>query len=193
MIGGELDAAIFDFDGTLVDTMPVHYEAYRRTFADAGIELTPSDYYDNVGGTWREAIPRFLRGRPCSLTNEELHDRKQALVLSVLRTAEIPQLAASRLLPLLRGRVKMAVASSGSRATVELVLERLGWKSWFGAVVTGEDVAVGKPAPDLFLLAARSIDVAPARCLVFEDNDDGIAAAVAAGMATFDVRGPRGR
>jgi HAD superfamily hydrolase (TIGR01509 family) len=189
----ELNAAIFDFDGTLVDTMPLHYEAYRRTFAEAGVELTEADYYGNIGGTWRETVPKFLRGRACAWTPEELHDRKQAAVLSVLETAEIPQLEAARLLPLLAGRVRMAIASSGSRTTIDLVVGRLGWRHYFDAIITGEDVANGKPAPDLFLLAAQRIGMYPAQCIVFEDTDDGIAAAIAAGMTTFDVRGPRAR
>lgn len=185
----DLDAAIFDFDGTLVDTMPIHYEAYRRTFAEFGVELTAEDYFNNIGSTWRETIPRFLRGRTTPYTAEQIHDRKQALVLAVLQGIAIPQLAAARLLPLLRGRVPLAVASAGTRTTIELVLTRLGWAPWFQAVVTGEDVAHGKPAPDVFLLAARRLNVEPRRCIVFEDTDAGLAAGEAAGMTTFDVRG----
>lgn len=192
MIDPNLDAVIFDFDGTLVDTMPAHFEAYRRTLGELGLELTKDDYYGNIGGTWRETIPRFLRGRSCPAAPESIHRRKQELVLEVLRTASIPQLAASRLLPLLRGRLPMAVASSGSRATIELVMGRLGWLEWFPVIVTGEDVQRGKPAPEIFLLAASRLGIEPRRCLVFEDTDDGIAAGAAAGMTTFDVRGSRG-
>jgi len=190
-----LDAAIFDFDGTLVDTMPLHYEAYRRTFADVGIELSEDDYYGQVGGTWRETIPKFLRGRPCSISPSEIHERKQRVVLALFEVEHIPQLAVTELLPLLHGRTPMAIASSGSRASIELIVRKLDWTRFFDAIVTGEDVARGKPAPDLFLLAAERLDIAAPRCLVFEDNDDGIRAARAAGMHIFDVRtarSPRG-
>ena len=189
MLPAQLDAVVFDFDGTLVDTMPAHYAAYRRVFADVGIDLAEADYYDNVGGTWREAIPKFLRGRACACSVEELHARKQARLLAELEVADIPQLPAARLLPVLRGRVPLAIASSGSRATIELVLRRLAWADAFAAVVTSEDVARGKPAPELFLLAARRIGVSPERCLAFEDTGDGVAAARAAGMTVVDVRG----
>ena len=168
--------------------MPLHYEAYRRTLAEAGIGLTEADYYGNVGGTWRETIPKFLRGRACPWSPTEIHDRKQQTVLAVMQTVEIPQLAVAKLLPLLHKRVKLAIASSGSRATIELVVGRLGWTPLFDVIVTGEDVAHGKPAPDLFLLAAQRMGEWPSKCMVFEDTDDGIAAAIAAGMATFDVR-----
>ena len=84
--------------------------------------------------------------------------------------------------------MKVALCSSGSRPGIELILERLVWRSLFDVVVTGEDVAAGKPAPDLFLVAAERLGVAPAGCFVFEDTDDGVAAARAAGMEVFDVR-----
>jgi len=186
--GAAFDGAVFDFDGTLVDTMPLHYEAYRRTFAECGLDLTPADFYDHVGGAARETIPRFLRGRACPWTVAQLHARKQEVVAEVLASAEIPQLATSLLLPLLHGRVKIGLASSGSRPGIELVLARLGWARYFDVVVTGEDAPHGKPAPDLFLLAARGLQLDPARCLAFEDTADGVAAARAAGMTVFDVR-----
>lgn len=181
-------ALIFDFDGTLVDSMPIHFEAYRRTFAEAGLELAPGDFYSNIGGKASETIPKFLRGRPCARSVAELHARKQAIALELLASEPIPVLAAATLLEAWRGQAPIALASSGSRSGIELVLERLGWRGWFDAVVTGGDVARGKPAPDLFLLAAERLGAAPPRCLVFEDTDDGVAAARAAGMAVFDVR-----
>lgn len=184
----DVDGAIFDFDGTLVDTMPLHYEAYRRTFAEVDLELSRQDFFGNIGGSARETIPKFLRGRACRWSVAEIHARKQAVALELFTSAEIPILATAALLPLLHGRLPIALASSGSRSGIELILRRLDWERYFQAVVTGADAAHGKPAPDLFLIAAERITVAPARCLVFEDTDDGIAAARAAGMSVFDVR-----
>lgn len=183
-----IDACIFDFDGTLVDTMPIHYEAYRVTFAEAGLDLSPADFYANIGGAARETIPRFLRGRTCAWTIEALHARKQSVAKALLASEPIIELAAAKLLPVLHGRVRIALASSGSRSGIEVVLQRLGWLDYFEAVVTGEDAPRGKPAPDLFLLAAARIATPPERCLAFEDTDDGVASATAAGMAVFDVR-----
>jgi HAD superfamily hydrolase (TIGR01509 family) len=182
------DAVLFDFDGTLVDTMPLHFEAYRRSFAEMGVELSHDDFYDNIGGTGLETIPRFLRGRPAPLSTEEIHRNKKRILLDLLERAELTRLPTSHLLPLLHGRVPMAVATSGARVGVEKMLARLGWESYFAAVVTAEDVVHGKPAPDLFLAAAASLNVPIARCLVFEDTDDGVAAAMTAGAAVVDVR-----
>ncbi|HEU4731762.1 MAG TPA: HAD-IA family hydrolase [Kofleriaceae bacterium] len=181
-------ALVFDFDGTLVDTMPIHYLAYQRTFAEVGLELTREEFYGSIGGKASETIPRFLRGRPCARSVAELHARKQELAAALLRSEDIPVLATAEILFAFAGVVPIALASSGSRSGIDIVLDRLGWRGHFDAIVTGGEVVRGKPAPDLFLLAAERLGVAPARCLAFEDTDDGVAAARAAQMAVFDVR-----
>ncbi len=182
-------AAIFDFDGTLVDTMPIHYEAYRRVLADAGIDLSPADFYGSVGGKAAETIPRFLRGRPCSLSVPEIHSRKKAVVRELLLHGPIPVLETAKLLSFLRGQFRLALVSSGSRPGIDIVLARLGWTRTFETVITGEDCRSGKPDPEPFLLAAERLGVDPGACLVFEDTDDGVKSALAAGMEVFDVRG----
>jgi beta-phosphoglucomutase-like phosphatase (HAD superfamily) len=183
-----IGAAIFDFDGTLVDTMPIHFEAYRRAFAKGGVDLAPDDFYPHIGGRARETIPRFLRGRPCSLDVDAVHREKKSALDDLLRTAELKVLDTAVVLESFVGLVPVALASSGSRPGIETMLARLGWTRWFNAIVTGEDAERGKPAPDLFLLAAQRLRVDAASCVVFEDTDDGVAAAVAAGMKVFDVR-----
>jgi HAD superfamily hydrolase (TIGR01509 family) len=182
------DAVLFDFDGTLVDTMPIHYESYRRAFAEMGLELTHEDFFDNIGGSGLETIPRFLRGRPAPWTTQQIHRRKKEVLATLLDEIELQQLPTARLLPLLHGRVPMAIATSGARPGVEKMLDRLGWVPYFSAVVTAEEVAHGKPAPDLFVAAAARLGVDPTACLVFEDTDDGVAAARAAGAQVMDVR-----
>jgi len=99
-----------------------------------------------------------------------------------------PTLPISKLLPVLAGHIPLAIGSSGSRAGIETVLRLLGWTDYFDVLVTGGDVQAGKPAPDIFLLAASQLNVAPKRCLVFEDTDDGMTAAAAAGIEAVDVR-----
>jgi HAD superfamily hydrolase (TIGR01509 family) len=184
-------AAIFDFDGTLVDTMPLHFEAYRQVLAEANIELTPADFYDNIGGNARETIPKLLRGRACSLTPAEIHLQKKQLINRLFQSVPVTVLETAKLLPTLQGKLIMALASSGSRAGIEILLDRFAWRNYFAAVITGEDTSRGKPAPDLFLLAAEKMGVAPGACIVFEDTDEGLEAAVNAGMRPFDVRATR--
>lgn len=184
----KLSAVIFDFDGTLVDTMPIHYRAYREVFADYGVELTLEHFLTVTGGKASETIPR-MAGRPLDpATVAEIHRRKKLRVGALFASEDIVRLRTSMLLEALRGRVPLALASAGSREGIELVLNRLNWRSAFSVLVTGEDVANGKPAPDAFLVAARSLEVPAAECLVFEDTDAGVAAAQAAGMSWIDVR-----
>ncbi|MCC6993607.1 MAG: HAD family phosphatase [Deltaproteobacteria bacterium] len=186
-----LAAAIFDLDGTLVDTMPLHYEAYRRTFAEHGLALAEAAFYAHIGGVAAEAIPKFLLA--CGALTPpppvaQLHARKKAHVAELIASTEIMVLPAADVLHLLAGRVPVALASSGARAGVEAILARLHWSALFDVVITGDETPRGKPAPDPFLLAAGKLGVAPADCLVFEDTNDGVAAARAAGMRVFDVR-----
>jgi HAD superfamily hydrolase (TIGR01509 family) len=188
MTPATLHGVLFDLDGTLLDTMPLHYEAYRRTFLEMGMALSPEGFYGNVGGTAMETIPRFLAGRAAPWSIHEIHERKKNRLADLLDEAELVTLPASRLLPLLHGRVPMAVATSGARPGVEKMLRRLGWTSLFGAVVTAEDVVHGKPAPDVYVEAARRIGVDAANCLAFEDTDDGVTSARAAGAHVIDVR-----
>src|SRR5580698_3690890 len=93
-------AIAFDFDGTLVDTLHLHYEAYRRVFESIDLSLTVEDFYPNLGGPAREAIPRFLRGRQASLTVGEIHLRKKEQIAELFRTAPLQVLPAAGFLPL---------------------------------------------------------------------------------------------
>lgn len=181
-------ALIFDFDGTLVDTLPLHYEAYRDVFASLGLDLAEADFFPHCAGNARESIPRFLRRRLCPVSASEIHRRKKQRVAELFATRPIPILKTARLLEVFHGRLPMALASSGSREGIYLLLDRLNWRSLFSAIVTGEDAERGKPAPDLFIETARRLGVPPASCLVYEDTDDGLEAARAAGMACVDIR-----
>jgi beta-phosphoglucomutase-like phosphatase (HAD superfamily) len=185
---GQHSAIIFDFDGTLVDTMPLHFEAYRQTFAEMHLTLTSADFYENIGGAAREAIPKFLRGRKAPWPIENIHHRKKQVFANLLQTDPVRPLPASELLPVLFNRVPIALASSGSRPGITTILTALSWNTFFAAIVTGEETEHGKPAPDLFLLAASRLNVEPRHCLVFEYTDDGVAAARNAGMKVIDVR-----
>lgn len=183
-----VSAIIFDFDGTLVDTMPLHYRAYQQVLASVGFELTADMFEEAIGGNARETIPKLLAGRDCSLSISEIHARKKALLAQFFEREPIAVLETARLLPVFQGKFKLAIASSGSRVGIEVLLRRLDWEKYFDVVVTGEDATRGKPAPDLFLLAAARMNVSPETCFVFEDTDAGAEAARSAGMGLFDVR-----
>jgi len=187
-INYQFAAAIFDFDGTLVDTLQMHFEGYRRAFSRYGLELTAEVFFSNIGGNARETIPKLLAGQTCPVDHDELHRAKKQLVNELFRTEPIRVLETAKLLPVFAERMPVALVSSGSRAGIEILLGRLNWTPYFKTVIAGEDSQRGKPAPDLFLLAAQQLEIDPHHCIVFEDTDAGIDGAVAAGMQAFDVR-----
>jgi beta-phosphoglucomutase-like phosphatase (HAD superfamily) len=184
----KFDAAVFDFDGTLVDTLELHYRAYREVFLARGTDLTSEVFYRVLGGKASETIPLMAGTSLCQGTVHEIHHAKKAAVARLFAQEPIPLLASSFLIPLLRDRVPLALVSSGSRPGIEQLLARVGWSDCFTVIITGEDVARGKPHPEPYLLAAKRLMLEPAGCLVFEDSDAGIDSAQSAGMAVMDVR-----
>ena len=177
---------IFDCDGTLADTMPLHYRAWKRLLDENGGEF-PEDLFYRLGGKTTEAIIELLNKRGgLSIDVRAGAERKEEFYLELI--AEVqgiePVLLIARQL---RGRAPLAVASGGYRKYVELTLAAIGARDWFDAIVCAEDYARGKPHPDPFLEAARRLNVPPEDCVVFEDSPAGVEAAKAAGMACVFV------
>lgn len=183
----EFQALAFDFDGTLVDTLHLHYEAYRRVFEEMNLELTPNEFYSNIGGKAAEAIPLFLAGREAPWSVAEIHARKKEWVKRMFESEPLHLLPTSGLLPLFVGRIPLALVSSGSRPGILQILQRLGWARFFDAIVTGEDTTCSKPDPAPYLLASRLLGVVPSRMAAFEDTAAGLASARNAGFVVFDV------
>jgi beta-phosphoglucomutase family hydrolase len=180
-------AAIFDCDGTLADTMPLHYRAWTETLQARDAALAEQLFYD-LGGVPTVDIVRILNERfGYGLDPEEVAAAKEARYEDLLHHA----LPVERVCALVReyaGRYPMAVASGGLRRLVDQTIAALGLTDDFEAVCTAEDVERGKPEPDLFLLAARKLGAAPEDCVVFEDSDLGLEAARRAGMQWVDTR-----
>jgi beta-phosphoglucomutase-like phosphatase (HAD superfamily) len=178
----EFGAYIFDCDGTLADTMPLHYRAWGELLKDYGGTLSEDLFY-RLGGKPTEQILSHLRDElaiPIDDLGAAAH-RKEALFLELLDEVK-PIDAVVAIARRWHGIKPLAVASGGFRRNVEMTLEALGILDLFDALVCVEDCARGKPFPDPFLEAARRLRVAAADCLVFEDSTLGIEAAVAAGM-----------
>jgi len=185
------EAVIFDCDGTLVDSMPAHFDAWCEALALYG-----------AGGVFKEDVFYAMGGRPTLDIVVELNDEynlrldpvavaqaKRECFLKRLHTVtlieEVAKFAES-----LRGRVPMAIATGGSRHVIEKTLKIVGVSDWFDEVVTADDVAEGKPAPDIFLKAANLLGVDPTRCLALEDAPSGILSAQRAGMQVLAIPCP---
>ena len=184
-------ALIFDCDGTLADTMPLHWQAWKQVATRHRVHFTEDRFYE-LGGVPSRHILAMLRDElhlqidPIAVARE-----KEAAYLELLHhVGPIEQIVA--IAREHHGRLPMGVASGGTRLVIESVLVHLEIRDWFGAVVTSEDVVHQKPAPDIFLEAARRLGVAPQLCRAYEDTDLGMNAIRAAGMDAIDVRQIRG-
>ncbi len=186
-VGPDIEGLIFDCDGTLADSMPLHLQAWRETLERHGAHF-PEDLFYRLGGVSAPKLVQMLNElNGLDMDPNEVSEEKEILAEELLRDVE-PIHAVVETARAHRGRLKMAVASGGVKPNVLATLRTLEIADWFDAVVTHEDVEQPKPAPDTFLEAARRIGVPPQRCLVFEDSETGLEAARRAGMRGVDVR-----
>jgi len=182
-------AVIFDMDGVLVDTYHAHYCSWLEMAEPQGLHFTEGQFAPTFGRTSREIIAHFWgKDRFSDAQIAELDDRKEAAFRRILETDFPAMPGVNELLVALHDAgVTLAVGSSGPPENVALVLDRLGVNELFDAIVTGKDVIRGKPDPQVFLIAARRLGVAPVRCAVVEDAPAGVAAANVAGMACIGL------
>lgn len=183
-----LQALIFDCDGTLADTMPVHWKAWQEVTGHHRIHF-PEDRFYSLGGVPTRDIVRMLAAEQNRLDIDPLafaHEKEQAYFRRFDEIGPVDEVVA--IAREYRGKLPMAVASGGSRGAITRVLTHLGILEWFGAVVTNEDVIHQKPAPDIFLEAARRLQVEPQHCRGYEDTDLGMQSILAAGMEAVDIR-----
>ena len=180
-------AIIFDCDGTLVDSMPVHFVAWHETMSRYGIAF-PEDRFYSLGGMPSDRIIQMLANEQgITLDAVSVAHEKELAFLDRIDLL-IPIEAVVEVVRQNRGVKPIAVASGGFRAIIQRQLEQMAMHDWFDAVVTAEDTAKHKPEPDVFLEAARQLGTSPKHCIVFEDADLGVEAARRAGMNCIDVR-----
>jgi len=183
----EFSALIFDCDGTLVDTAPVHFRAVNEAMRPLGLEMSADWYFQRVGLTPAALFAEFEQQFNVKIDVADLSRRYGPLFTANLDSVEeiavVAEVARQNY-----GKVPMAVASNGHLRNVEATLAATGLLPLFDHIVSAEQVAKGKPEPDVFLEAARRMNVKPASCIVFEDTDEGLEAARKAGMRGKDIR-----
>ncbi|GGU38482.1 HAD family hydrolase [Streptomyces violascens] len=180
-----IEAVVFDFDGTLADTTANQEQSLRAALQPYGLDLDTNWYRRHCGLSIHDLLAALPGAR--QLPHDEIIRRSRAHLLAHMHTIAPIACSVSLLHAAREVGLPCAVASAASRVLVHPGLEALGLGPEFEAVVTREDAARGKPAPDLFLQAARRIGVPPERCLAVEDSPDGIASALAAGMHVLRV------
>ena len=183
-----IDALIFDFDGTLADTMFFHWKAWEIVAQRHGIKLDQKRLYSMGGIPSRDILIILRREQSLPyLDVEAAAKEKEAEYVKMMGKVRLIEPIAS-IARENRGKLPMAIATGGRRSIMETILPQLGIQDWFQAVVTSQDVTHQKPAPDIFLEAARRLGVDPQHCRGYEDTDLGLEGIRAAGMEAVDVR-----
>jgi beta-phosphoglucomutase family hydrolase len=184
-------AVIFDWDGVIINSEDAHAASWERLAAEEGRALPSGHFKRGFGMLNQLIIPELLGWTRDPAQIRRLSERKEALYREIVAQQGIVALpgVTELLAALTAARVPFAVGSSTPRVNIEAVLGRLGLAGTFPVVVSADDVTRGKPDPQVFLLAAERLGVAPARCVVFEDTVVGIEAARAGGMRVVGVAG----
>lgn len=192
-IFNEVQAVIFDHDGTLVDSEPVHLRCWQATLTPFGQTLTAQEYTEHLSGIASIESARWLVDKfSLETTAETLLREKQERLHRYLKEQACPLIVdAQPLLEQLHQQgIPMAVASGAGRAEVERSLHFHQLQAYFKATATKDDVPNNKPAPDVYLLAAKQLNVAPDQCLAIEDSDSGQRSAISAGMRCLRINTP---
>jgi len=183
---GNFEAYLFDCDGTIADSMPLHYLAWRKALGEWNCDFDERLFYEWGGRPTTEIVSTLNAMRGLSMPVQHVADRKELLYYEFLPQLKvIPEVLEH--IDAQHGRIPFAVVSGSTRESVEASLRSLNLLDRFPTLVCAGDYKNAKPAPDAFLLAAERLGVKPGACLVFEDTDMGIQAARAAGMASVKI------
>lgn len=189
MAAGMTGAVLWDLDGTLVDSEECHWRAWQETMATQGVTITREQFLATFGQRNDSIVPQLLGLEASAERVEQIGEAKEECYRRLVRAGGLALApgAAGWLKRLQADGWLQAIASSGPRRNVEVVLEALAFSGYFQAIVSAEDVLKGKPDPEVFLLAASRLGVPPSRCIVVEDAAAGIQAARRAGMRSIGL------
>lgn len=186
-INGNIQALIFDVDGTLADSMPVHLETWREVGRRYGFDYTKAELERYAGMSGQEIVEKINENNGLSLDPDKIANEKEAAFLKNLDQVK-PIEPVVRVLDDYYGRLPIAAGTGGYRRVAAKILKNIGVWDRIDVLVASDDVVRHKPHPDTFLKCAESLGVRAEACLVFEDAELGFRAARAAGMEVVDVR-----
>ncbi|HEY2988213.1 MAG TPA: HAD family phosphatase [Candidatus Binatia bacterium] len=193
-----LRAVIFDFNGILVDDEPIHWDLFRKVLQEEGLSLSDKEYYERYLGMDDRGCFKAVfkdQGRPLDdAALAQLIERKASYYRKSIADKMVVFPGVHELVPQLSERFPLAVASGALRDEIELVLKSFGLRKFFHAIASAEDVAEGKPQPEIFLKALQYLNrpgegeiIRPSECLVVEDSKEGLLAARRGGMKCLAV------
>lgn len=190
LINGPIQAVIFDMDGVLVDSEPLHIKAEKKTLSPYGIELSEKEINTYMGMGVKTMLQSLIKKYKLSLTEDTLFRIHENNLIEQFQEAAVMPNAAKLIDFLIDNHIKMALASSSSRSLINLILKKLNLETVFDVVISGEEVANGKPFPDIFLKTAELLHLEPNQCMVIEDSNNGVTAAKNAGMICIGFQSP---
>jgi beta-phosphoglucomutase family hydrolase len=186
-----IKAVLFDMDGVIAETEHVHIEAEKQTMLKYGVQITEDELHRYTGMTAKQMFTGLIAKYKLDTTIEKIFNEKEQIMFRLLETDAQPVKGVIELLHKLKEKqVKLAVASSSHRRLVQYVLRKLEITEVFDSIISAEDVEHGKPDPEIFLKSAKRLNVSPAECLVVEDAELGVEAAIAAGMKCLGYKNP---
>lgn len=181
-----LKGVIFDMDGVIINSEPVHYEAYRQVLEELGCEeeYTYEIYQKTVGSTQYRVVEEIINRFGLTLSVEEIQDRGLKKQSEIFKTEGYPPVpgAVELIRKLHNAGLKLAVASSSVEALIEESIRGIGVTEYFDRMVSADTLDKPKPEPDVFLLAAQELGLSPDECIIIEDSENGVLAAKAAGI-----------
>jgi beta-phosphoglucomutase family hydrolase len=178
---------IFDMDGTLADSMPIHFIAWKLTAAENGFEYTEKQFLETAGMPTHKIVPVINKELGLNLDPVKFSQRKEKLFLENIKDVKLIEPVAD-IVREYHGKLPMAIGTGGKKTIAKLTLKILGFDKYFDIIVSAEDVLNHKPYPDTFLKCAELMNVKPEYCQVFEDGEMGLIAAEKAGMIVTDIR-----
>lgn len=178
---------IFDMDGTLADSMPIHFIAWKLTAAENGFNYTEKQFLETAGMPTHKIVPVINKELGLNLDPVKFSHRKEELFLENIQNVKLIEPVAD-IVRKYHNILPMAIGTGGKKAIAKLTLEILGFDKYFDIIVSAEDVLNHKPDPDTFLKCAELMKVDPQYCQVFEDGEMGLIAAEKAGMIVTDIR-----
>jgi HAD superfamily hydrolase (TIGR01509 family) len=187
--GSAFAAYLFDCDGTIVDSMPLHYIAWEKALGEWNCEFDEKLFYAWGGMPIVEIVSTLNEQRGLNMPVEQVAHRKESLYFELLPQLQaVPEVL--EVIQAKQGQIRFAVVSGSALDSVTASLSQLHLLDRFDTLVCAGDYKKGKPDPEAFLLAATRLKIAPEFCLVFEDTDMGIQAATSAGMASVKIPPP---
>lgn len=187
-----LKAIIFDMDGVLINTEPLHFEVWKRVFQNRGIEVSYEVYKDCIGSTAKYLLELIRKNYGVDFEDDDIRREAAQMKESIIKERGFPEISGVKemLERLDSAGIQMAVASSSAEKYIQEAMKTLGIESFFQVLCSGENVKNPKPAPDVFLKAASEMNLRPEECLVIEDSTNGCLAAKNAGMKCIGFRNP---